>query len=55
MSDDTKKRNPEQLPRLLKELLNSEGYDTLRQAIEASAKKIKEEMSENSEDAEDDA
>lgn len=55
MSDDTNKRDPEQLPRLLKELLNSEGYDSLRQAVEESARKIKEEAAPNSEEAESDA
>lgn len=55
MSKNDNRRDPEQLPKLLKELLNSEGYETLRQAIEESAKKIKEEMGSNSEDAEGDA
>lgn len=55
MSNDANTRDPEQLPRLLKELLNSEGYDSLRQAIEESARKIKEEVGQNSEDAESDA
>lgn len=55
MSSDDNKRDPEQLPRLLKELLNSEGYDSLRQAVEETARKIKEEVGQNSEDAESDA
>lgn len=40
MADDDK-NNPEQLPIMLKELLNLEGYDSLRDAIEQTAQKIR--------------
>lgn len=39
MADDDK-NNAEQLPIMLKELLNLEGYDSLKDAIEQTAQKI---------------
>jgi hypothetical protein len=35
------KNNPEQLPIMLKELLNLEGYDSLKDAVEQTAQKIR--------------
>ena len=46
MSDKKHKRDPEQLPALIKRLLNDNGYDSLRQALEDAAKRIKQEHSE---------
>ena len=34
-------REPETLPQILKDLLNSEGYESLKEALEDTAKKIK--------------
>lgn len=41
MSDESdRKRSAEQLPDLIKQLLNSEGYDNLKQALESYTKKL---------------
>lgn len=41
MSEESgSKRDPRQLPDLIKRLLNSEGYDNLREALEDYTKKL---------------
>lgn len=51
MSEEEKKikRDPEQLPQLIRYLLNSNGYETLREALEDAAEKFKREHIEETE------